>query len=188
MMLPDPRPDVADLCNPRWDLKNKRPKLSDSLRMVFCAVLSGIEDGVGMEKFTEQKEPWWRGFLDLPNGIPAPDTLSDVFGRLKLEALAAAFLRWVPVALPRLAGEQMGGDGKTWRGSRTEEHAVHLMSAYAAKARWVLAQQPVGDKTNEITAIPTLLSMLELNGAVVSMDARGCPKTIARDLADAGAE
>lgn len=125
--------------------------------------------------------------LDLPNGIPSHDTRSDVFGRLKPEACAAAFLRWGQVALPCLAGEQLCVEGKTLRGSRTGAHAVHLMSAYAAKARLVLAQQPVGDKTNEITAIPTLLSMLALNGAVVSMDAMGCQKPIARDIADAGA-
>ena len=91
-------------------------------------------------------------------------------------------------ALPSLAGEQVCLDGKTLRGSRTGEQAVHLMSAYAAKARLVLAQQAVADKTNEMTAIPELWSLLELEGALVSIDAMGCQKTIACHIVDAGAD
>jgi predicted transposase YbfD/YdcC len=94
----------------------------------------------------------------------------------------------VQAALPSLSGEQICWDGKTWRGSRAEERAVHLMSAFATQARWVLAQQAVPDKANEITAIPDLLSMLELNGAVVSIDAMGCQKTLASQLVEAGAD
>src|SRR5512144_2351812 len=145
-LLPDPRPYFADLGDPRRDTKNKLHKLSDIIMIVFCAVLSGIEDWVEMEEFAEQKEPWLRGFLDLPNGIPSHDTLSDVFGRLKSGAFTAAFLQWAQATLPSLAGEQVCLDGKTLRGSRSGDHAVHLMSAYAAQARLVLAQQAVADK------------------------------------------
>lgn len=187
-MLPDPRPYFADLSDPRRDTRNKLHKLTDILMIVFCAVLSGIEDWVGMEEFAEQKEGWLRGFLELPNGIPSHDTLSDVFGRLKPEAFAEAFLRWVQVALPSLAGEQVCLDGKTLRGSRGGEGAVHLLSAYAAQARLVLAQQAVADKTNEIPVIPDLLAMLELNGAVISIDAMGCQKAIAKTIVQAGAD
>ena len=187
-MLPDPRPYFAELCDPRRQTRNKLHKLGDILMIVFCAVLSGIEDWVGMEEFAEQKEGWFRGFLELPNGIPSHDTLSDVFGRLKPEAFAEAFLRWVKVALPSLAGEQVCLDGKTLRGSRVGDRAVHLLSAYAAQARLVLAQQAVADKGNEITAIPDLLAMLELQGAVVTIDAMGCQKAIARTLVEAGAD
>jgi hypothetical protein len=98
-----------------------------------------------------------RGFLELPKGIPSHDTLSDVVGRIRPEAFAQAFLRWVREALPSLCGEQVCVDGKTWRGSRGGgEKAVQLMSAYAAKARLVLAQRAVADKSNEITAMPDL--------------------------------
>jgi len=187
-MLPDPRPYFADLSDPRRETRNKLHKLSDIIMIVFCAVLSGIEDWVGMEEFAEQKEAWFRGFLELPNGIPSHDTLSEVFGRLKPGAFAEAFLRWVQVALPSLVGEQVCLDGKTLRGSRVGERAVHLLSAYAAKARLVLVQQAVADKTNEITAIPDLLAMLELNGTVVTIDAMGCQKAIARTLVEAGAD
>src|SRR5512144_1154238 len=187
-MLPDPRPYFADLSDPRRETRNKLHKLSDILMIVFCAVLSGVDDWVGMEEFAEQREAWLREFLELPNGIPSHDTLSDVFGRLKPDAFAEAFLRWVQVALPSLIGEQVCLDGKTRRGSRVGEHAIHLMSAYAAKARLVWVQQAVADKTNEITAIPDLLSLLELKGALVSIDAIGCQKTIARDIIGAGAD
>src|SRR5512134_475537 len=187
-MLPDPRPYFAELCDPRRQTRNKLHKLNDILMIVFCAVLSGVEDWVGMEDFAEQKEAWLRGFLELPNGIPSHDTLSDVFGRLQPEAFAEAFLRWVRVALPSLAGEQVCLDGKTLRGSRVDNRAVHLLSAYAAQARLVLAQQAVADKTNEITVIPDLLAMLELNGAVISIDAMGCQKAIAKTIVQAGAD
>lgn len=187
-MLPDPRPYFANLSDPRRETRNKLHKLSDILMIVFCAVLSGVDDWVGMEEFAAQQETGLRKFLELPTGIPSHDTLSDVFGRLKPGALAEAFLRWVQVAVPSLAGEQVCLDGKTLRGSRVGEHSVHLLSAYAAQARLVLAQQAVADKTNEITAIPELLSLLELEGALVSIDASGCQKTIARDIIDAGAD
>lgn len=101
---------------------------------------------------------------------------------------AQAFMHWVQAALPSLGGEQVCVDGKTLRGSRVGEQAVHLMSAYAAKARLVLAQQAVAAKSNEITAIADLLAMLDLPGAVVSLDAMGCQKTIARHLVEAGAD
>src|SRR5919108_5865833 len=172
-MLPDPRPYFAELTDTRRETKNKLHKLSDIVMIVLCAVLSGIEDGVGMEEFAEEKESWLRGFLELPNGIPSHDTLSDVFGRIDRKAFAEAFTRWVQAALPSLSGEQVCLDGKRLCGSRKEDGAVPLMSAFAAKARFVLAQQ------NEIKAIPDLLAMLELQGALVSIDAIGCQKDLA---------
>jgi predicted transposase YbfD/YdcC len=163
--------------------------LQDILMIVLCAVLSGVEDWVGMEAFAEEKETWLRGFLDLPNRIPSHDTLSDVMGRIDPVAFRAAFTAWATAALPNLAGEQVGVDGKTVRGSRDGENpAVHLVSAFAGQARWVLAQQAVAEKSNEITAIPDLLALLDLQGAVVSTDAMGCQKAIAQTIIDAGAD
>ena len=187
-MLPDPRPYFADLVDPRRETKNKLHKLGDIVMIVFCAVLSGIEDWVGMEEFAEQKEAWFRDFLELPNGIPSHDTLSDVFGRLCPTTFTEVFRRWVHAALPSLANEQVCLDGKTLRGSRSGDGAVHLVSAYAAKARMVLAQQAVAEKSNEITAIPDLLALLDLHGAVVTIDALGCQKAIARQIVEARAD
>lgn len=187
-MLPNPMPYFEDLKDPRRETKNKLHKLSDIVMIVLCAVLSGIEDWVGMEEFAEEKATWLRGFLELPNGIPSHDTLSDVLGRIDPQAFQDAFLRWVEAALPSLSGEHICLDGKTLRGSRVGDKAVHLLSAYAAKARWVLTQQAVGEKTNEITAIPDLLSMLDITGALVSIDAMGCQKSIAKTIIDAKAD
>ncbi|BBL77227.1 ISAs1 family transposase [Methylomagnum ishizawai] len=102
--LPDPRAYFAELSDPRRATRNKLHKLGDIVMIVFCAVLSGVEDWVGMEEFGEQKEAWFRGFLELPNGVPSHDTLSDVFGRLCPDTFAEVFLRWVRAALPSLCG------------------------------------------------------------------------------------
>jgi predicted transposase YbfD/YdcC len=187
-MLPDPRPYFAELTDPRRETKNKLHKLTDIIMIVFCAVLSGIEDWVGMETFAEEKEQWFRTFLELPNGIPSHDTLSDVIGRLLPGVFAEAFLYWAQSALPSLAGEQICLDGKTLRGSRMNGKAVQVLSAYAAKARLVLAQTTVDGKSNEITAIPEILSCLDLKGAVVTIDAMGCQKAIAKQIIQAEAD
>ncbi len=191
-MLPqllDPRPYLVDLPDPRRETQNKLHKLHDILMIVLCAVLSGVEDWVGMEAFAEEKEAWLRGFLDLPNGIPSHDTLSDVMGRIDPGAFQTAFTAWATAALPGLADEQVCVDGKAVRGSRDGANsAVHLVSAFAGQTRWVLAQQAVAEKSNEITAIPDLLALLDLHGAVVSADAMGCQRAIAQTIIDAGAD
>jgi len=187
-MLPDPRPYFAELSDPRRETRNKLHKLQDIVMIVLCSVISGVDDWVGMETFAEERETWLSGFLDLPNGIPSHDTLSDVMGRIDKRAFAEAFTDWVNAALPVLRGEHVAIDGKTLRGSRQpgshqpDGEAVHLMSAFATQARLVLCQHPVADKGNEITAIPTLLDMLELSGAVVSIDAIGCQRIIAEKI------
>jgi len=191
-MLPkllDPRPYFADLPDPRRETRNKLHKLHDILIIVLCAVLSGVEDWVGMADFAQEKEAWLRGFLELPNGIPSHDTLSDVMGRIDPVAFRMAFTTWATAALPALADEQVCVDGKTVRGSRDgATGAIHLVSAFAGRARWVLAQQAVAEKSNEITAIPDLLALLDLQGAVVSIDAMGCQKAIAHQIVEAGAD
>jgi hypothetical protein len=117
-----------------------------------------------MEEFAEQKERWLRNFLELPNGIPSHDTLSDGFGRLKPGAFVEAFLRWVPVAVPSLAGEQVCLDGKTLCGSRVGAQAVHLLSAYAAQARLVLARLPQLDLDfTQFTAFSARKCLIEHN-------------------------
>ena len=185
----DPRPYFAHLPDPRRETRNKLHTLHDILMMVLCAALSGVEDWVGMEAFAEEKETWLRGFLELPNGIPSHDTLSDVRGRIDPVAFRTAFTAWATAALPGLADEQVCVDGKAMRGSRDGANpAVHRVSAFAGRARWVLAQQAVADKSNEITAIPDLLALLDLRGAVVSIDAMGGQKAIAQAIVDAGAD
>ena len=191
-MLPkwlDPRPYFADLPDPRRETRNKLHQLHDIVMIVLCAVLSGVEDWVGMADFAEEKEAWLRGFLERPNGIPSHDTLSDVLGRIDPVAFKTAFAAWATAALPGLAGEQVCVDGKVVRGSQDGANgAVPLVSAFAGRARWVLAPQAVAEKSNEITAIPDRLALLDRHGAVVSIDAMGCQKTIAQAIVDAGAD
>jgi hypothetical protein len=134
-MLPDPRPYFAEIPDPRRETLNKLHKLSDIFMIVFCSVLSGIEDWVGMETFAREKDAWFQGFLELKNGIPSHDTLSDVMGRLQPGMFSDAFLRWTQSALPDLEDEQICRDGKTLRGRRMNGKAVHLLTAYAAKAQ-----------------------------------------------------
>jgi predicted transposase YbfD/YdcC len=187
-MLPNPAPYFSEIKDPRRETKNKLHKLHDILMIVLCAVLSGIEDWVGMEEFAKEKEAWLRGFLELPNGIPSHDTLSDVLGRIDPKAFNEAFMQWMQAVLPSLDGEQVCLDGKTLRGSRTGDKAVHLMSAFVAKMRLVLTQQAVGEKANEITAIPDLLAMLDISGALITIDAMGCQKKIASAIIEAEAD
>ena len=191
-MLPqllDPRPYFADLPAPRRETQNKLHQLHDILMIVLCAVLSGVEDWVGMADFAEEKEAWLRGFLELPNGIPSHDTLSAVMGRIEPVAFRTAFTAWATAALPALVDEPVCVDGKAVRGSRDgATGAIQLVSAFAGRARWVVAQQAVVEKSNELTAIPELLALLDLQGAVVSIDAMGCQKAIAYQIVEAGAD
>nr|WP_221913970.1 ISAs1 family transposase [Thiorhodospira sibirica] len=187
--LSDPRAYFADLADPRRKTRNTLHALHDILMIVRCAVLSGIEDWVGMETFGKEKEAWLRTFLTLANKIPSHDTLSDVIGRLNPDTFAEAFQAWATAALAGLSGEPVCVDGKTLRGSRDgATPGVHLISAFTSRTRWVLAQQKVGEKTHEITAIPDLLGLLDLHGATVSLDAMGCQKAIARTLVQGGAD
>ena len=120
--------------------------------------------------------------------IPSHDTLSDVIGQIDRDAFALAFTAWVPAGLPELAGHQVAVDGKSLRGSRGADGTVHMISAFATQARLVMAAQAIPDKANEITAIPGLLALLNLAGAVVTIDAEGCQREIARVIVDQKAD
>jgi len=167
-MLPNPQPYFAKLVDPRRETRNKLHALQDIIMITLCATLCGYDDWVGIEDFAHENEAWLREFLPLANGIPSHDTLSDVIGRLERKAFADAFARW--------------------RGSRQNGSAVHLMSAFATEARLVLAQCEVPGKANEITALPDLMTQLDLRGAVVSIDAIGCQKTVAEQIVAAKAD
>ena len=187
-MLPNPLPFFAELPDPRRETRNKLHKVEDIVMITLCAVLGGFEDWVSIEDFGYANETWLRGFLELPNGIPSHDTLSDVIGRINRDAFAAAFGQWVRAGLPALAGHQVAIDGKSLRGSRGEDGMVHVISAFATEARLVLAASAIPDKANEITAIPGLLAQLDLAGAIVSIDAMGCQKNVAKAIVEQKAD
>jgi predicted transposase YbfD/YdcC len=165
-------------------------KLGDILFLAVCAMLSGANDFVAMEKFGHAKEDWLKKFLALPNGIPSHDTIGRVFSLLDSEHFIRCFLSWVQTIHQVTAGEIIGVDGKTVRASLDRakgQNPLHVVSAWASANRVVLGQVMVDEKSNEITAIPKLLEMLELHGAIVTIDAMGCQKEIAAKVRARGA-
>jgi predicted transposase YbfD/YdcC len=182
----------ADLPDPRVE-RTKRHALSDLLLIALCALLSGAEDFVAMHDWGRARHDWLRHHLGLalPNGIPSHDTFGRVFARLDPEAFARCFLAWVEAVRQATDGQLVAIDGKTLRRSFDRAHqkaAIHMVSAWAAANHLVLGQVKVDDKSNEITAIPALLQMLDLHGCIVTIDAMGCQKEIARQIVEQGGE
>jgi len=177
--LPDPR---IERC--------KAHALVDILTIALCAVLCGAESWVDLETFGREKEPWLRTFLGLANGIPSHDTFARVFARLDPAAFERCFLEWVRAVGPPPGG-QVAVDGKTVRGSHDRasgKAALHLVSAWASASGLTLGQVAVDRKSNEITAIPALLDLLDLAGCVVSADAMGAQTAIAAQIIGKGGD
>ncbi len=177
---------LAILPDPRLD-RTKRHKLLDILTIAICAVLGGAEGWNEIAAFGEAKQEWFKRFLELPNGIPSHDTFGRVFARLDPQALAGAFSGWAQAVSQCLAG-WVAVDGKRPRGVQRAGEALHLVSAWAGATRLVLGQVPTAAKSNEITAIPELLKLLELKGCIVSTDAQGCQKSIAAGIRERGGD
>ena len=180
----------AGLPDPRVE-RTKRHRLLDMLTIALCAVLCGADDFVGMVAFAEAKADWLRTFLPLPGGIPCHDTFGRVFAALDPEAFQACFLAWVRAAAPSTAGQVVPIDGKTLCGAQARgrgQAALHMVSAWASDSRLVLGQVAVDEKSNEITAIPALLRVLDLAGATVTIDAMGCQTAIAAQIVAQGAD
>jgi predicted transposase YbfD/YdcC len=164
--------------------------LDEVLLATLVGVVCGADDWEGVEEVATGALEWLRGFLPFANGIPTAQTLRKVFRLLDTQALQRGFAAWA-ASLRAEAREVIAVDGKTLRGSKTSpdgKGALHLVSAYLTEAGLVLAQQAVDGKSNEITAIPELLDMLNLKGAIVSIDAMGTQKEIARRIVDKGAD
>ena len=179
-----------DLEDPRIE-RSKRHQLLDIIAIAICAVICGADSWVYVELFGKSKEEWIRTFLDLPNSIPSHDTFGDVFSRLDPEQFQRCFLEWTQALADLLPGEVVAIDGKTVRRShdkRAGKQAIHLVSAWASANTLTLGQTATDEKSNEITAIPQLLEMLELNGCIVTIDAMGCQKEIAQGILDRGAD
>ena len=178
---------VAD---PRVD-RNKRHKLVDILVIALCGFVAGCETWVDVELFGNAKWKWLAQFLALPNGIPSHDTFGRVFALLDPQQLAGVLRQFVQTVTPSLAGEAVAIDGKTVAGSAektTAKQALHLVSAWATQHGVVLGQVATEDHSNEITAIPKLLQLLDLRGATVTIDAMGCQKAIARQVREQGGD
>jgi predicted transposase YbfD/YdcC len=171
--------------------RSKRHQLLDIITIAICAVISNADSWVEVEAWGRIKLKWLRKYLGLPNGIPSHDTFSDVFGRLKPEQFESAFLSWVQAVMQVTDGQVIAIDGKTLRRShdrRLGKNAIHLVSAWATANHLVLGQVRVDEKSNEITAIPALLQVLELAGCIVTLDALGTQTEIAQTIVDQQAD
>ena len=176
--------------DPRID-RCKQHQLLDIVAIAICAVICGADSWVYVEMFGRSKEEWFRTFLDLPNGIPSHDTFGDVFSRLDPDRFQECFMEWSQAVADLLPGEVVAIDGKTVRRShdnRAGKQPIHLVSAWASANTLTLGQVKTEEKSNEITAIPRLLQLLELNGCIVTIDAMGCQKEIAQGIMDRGAD
>jgi predicted transposase YbfD/YdcC len=172
----------SKLEDPRID-RRKRHILSEIIVIAICAVISGSDDWVGIAEFGRDRYDWFKKFLSLPNGIPSHDTFGRVFSLISPTAFEACFIQWVDWVRSRIPGEVVSIDGKTLRRSHDHKNgqsAIHMVSAWASDNALVLGQVKTDQKSNEITAIPQLIELLDLSGCIVTIDAMGCQKEIAR--------
>jgi predicted transposase YbfD/YdcC len=170
----------STLDDPRID-RSKLHKLIDILVIAICATICGAEGWEDFELFGNCKLDWFKSFLELPHGIPSPDTFRRVFARLDPQQFQTAFLDWVRSITRLTEGQVVAIDGKPLRRSHDRasgKSAVQIVSAWAEENRLVLGQAKVDEKSNEITAIPELLRLLAISGCSVTTDAMGCQTEI----------
>ena len=180
----------ADLDDPRVE-RTRRHKLVDIIAIAICATICGADSWVHIELFGRSKLAWFQSFLELPGGIPSHDTFGDVFARLDPVQLQDCFISWTQAIAQLLPGEVVAVDGKTARRSYDRagnKGAIHMVSAWATQNALTLGQVKTEEKSNEITAIPQLLEMLELHGCIVTIDAMGCQREIAQQITQGGAD
>jgi predicted transposase YbfD/YdcC len=179
----------SDLPDPRQPGKVTYP-LQEILLLCLLAVLAGAEGFVDIARFGKKKIDLLRRFLPFKDGTPSHDQLGDIFATLDAAAFQRCFVAWVAKRIG-VSADVIAIDGKTVRRSsnkRSGKAAIHMVSAFAARQRLVLGQVKVADKSNEIVAIPALLDMLAIEGAIVTIDAMGCQREIARKVIDKKAD
>jgi predicted transposase YbfD/YdcC len=180
----------ASLKDPRIQLKT-RHKLIDIIIVTICAVICGADDWTEVVDYAKAKEDWLKKFLALPHGIPSHDTFGRVFSLLRPEEFETCFVSWIRTVFKLTDAQTVAIDGKTLRRSydrSSNKAAIHMVGAWAAQNGIALGQLKTEDKSNEITAIPELLKLLDLKGCIVTIDAMGCQKDIAHRIADQGAD
>jgi len=184
------RGHFADLEDPRVDRTKLHPLL-DIIAIAICAMICGADNWVDVENYGKAKQQWLKSFLRLPHGIPSHDTFGRVFACLDPEQFRDCFLSWIQAVSVITKGQVIAIDGKTLRRSHDRtlgKEAIQMVSAWASANRLVLGQVKVDDQSNEITAIPKLLRVLEIAGCIVTIDAMGCQKEIARQIVKQGAD
>ncbi len=160
-------------------------QLIDIITIALCAIIAGADNWTEVAQFGQEKQSWFEQFLKLEGGIPSHDTFGRFFAKLDPEQFQNCFLNWVQSVFAITAGQVVPIDGKKVRRSHDRSNgrqAIWMVSAWAAENKLVLGQVKVDDKSNEITAIPKLLQLLELSGCIVTIDAMGCQKEIAAQI------
>jgi predicted transposase YbfD/YdcC len=195
MTTPCPGPTAfalhfANVEDPRI-LRGQRHVLIDVMGIAILAVICGADNWVSVVEFGTAKEEWLKTFLALPNGIPSHDTFGRIFSLLDPEQFAHGFMSWIATLRTILPFEVIAVDGKTVRGSfdkGSDTNAIHMVSAWACRNGLLLGQRKVDAKSNEITAIPKLLGLLDLHGSTVTIDAMGCQRDIAEQIVTQGGQ
>jgi predicted transposase YbfD/YdcC len=189
-----PKITIADhfalMEDPRID-RTKRHNLIDILTIALCAVICGADSWVAIELYGCTKYEWLKTFLELPNGVPSHDTFARVFAQLNPQQFQECFLNWIKSIQIMTDGEVVAIDGKTLCGSHdksSDRSAIQMVSAWATTNKLVLGQVKVDEKSNEITAIPELIKVLELSGCIVTIDAIGCQKEIVKLISQQNAD
>jgi len=183
------REHFASLTDPRCT--NARHQLLDILVLAICAVRCGAEGWEDIEEYGDAQAEWFKQVLDVPHGMPSHDTLRRVLARLDPDEFTRCFLSWTQALSERSAGEIVAIDGKTRRRSfdrAASKAAIPMVSAWAKTNRLVLGQLKVDDKSHEITAIPKLFTLLDLQGCIVTIDAMGCQKDMAHTIIQQAAD
>lgn len=176
--IPDPR---------RVTYGNIRHKLEDIIIIGLCTIICGGEDYNDMEAFGLEREDWLRTFLELPNGIPDSDTFRRLFERLNPAELSECLHDWLDIE--REKRSVVAIDGKTIRGSGNSDHkAYHVVSAFVAENQITLGEIAVEEKSSEITAVPALLDLIDVEGSIVTADAMSCQKEITKKIGENNAD
>lgn len=175
--LPDPRRPHG-----------QRHRLLDLIYIALCAVICGADDWHDIATFAEHRRDWLSRFLKLPHGVPSHDTFARIFARLDPVAFQRCFQEWVAAIAALLKCHYIAIDGKALRGSAGPLGPLHVVSAWAREHHLVLGQVAVDGDSNEITAIPKILELIDVEGAMVTIDAIGCQKEIAQRILDRGGD
>ncbi len=173
----------SSLTDPRI-IKKTRHQLEEIITITICAVISGADSWVEIEEYGHCKYEWLKTFLELSNGIPSHDTFGRFFSLVSTQELETCFLNWVQ-SVVEVVDDVIAIDGKQLRRSydrASNKAAIHMVSAWASENGMVIGQVKTDEKSNEITAIPELLKVLELKGCIVTIDAMGCQKQIAEQI------
>lgn len=181
------------LKDPRMN-RRRLHNLSDIVTIAICAVICGADTWEDLEEFGEAKFDWFQSFLALPNGIPSHDTFARVFARLDPQEFGACFISWIKALSQEIHSEEVdiiSLDGKTLRGSfdkALSKTPLHMVNAWSTNLSISLGQMAVGGKSNEITAVPKLLELLDISGCIVTADALNTQRAIAEKVGSCGAE